>query len=85
LILNRTFQNHIPEHVQDIQFSFVEATNYMYFFITFISGMTRDDLFNTNASIVRDLTSAIADACPKAMICIITNPVSTLLVQRHID
>jgi len=40
------------------------------------SGMTRDDLFNTNASIVRDLVSAIADACPQAMIGIITNPVS---------
>ncbi|CAC5371860.1 MDH2 [Mytilus coruscus] len=37
-------------------------------------GMTRDDLFNTNAGIVRDLVSAIGDFCPKAMICIITNP-----------
>ena len=42
----------------------------------FIAGMTRDDLFNTNASIVRDLTMAIAEHCPKAMICVITNPVS---------
>jgi len=40
-------------------------------------GMTRDDLFNTNASIVRDLTEAIATVCPKAMICIITNPVNS--------
>ena len=40
------------------------------------AGMTRDDLFNTNAGIVRDLTDAIASTCPKAMICIITNPVS---------
>lgn len=40
-------------------------------------GMTRDDLFNTNASIVRDLVAAIADVCPKAMICIITNPVNS--------
>lgn len=40
-------------------------------------GMTRDDLFNTNAGIVRDLTDAIADVCPKAMICIITNPVNS--------
>ena len=38
--------------------------------------MTRDDLFNTNASIVRDLVTACADHCPEAMICIITNPVS---------
>lgn len=40
-------------------------------------GMTRDDLFNTNASIVRDLTDAIAEVCPQAMICIITNPVNS--------
>jgi malate dehydrogenase len=31
-------------------------------------GMTRDDLFNTNASIVRDLAQAIAEACPKALV-----------------
>lgn len=41
-------------------------------------GMTRDDLFNTNASIVRDLAEACAINCPKAMICIIANPVNTL-------
>ncbi|WAR01149.1 MDHM-like protein, partial [Mya arenaria] len=40
-------------------------------------GMTRDDLFNTNASIVRDIVNAIADVCPKAMIAIITNPVNS--------
>lgn len=38
-------------------------------------GMTRDDLFHTNASIVRDLVDACAKNCPKAMICIIANPV----------
>ena len=42
--------------------------------------MTRDDLFNTNASIVRDLVTACADYCPEAMICIITNPVSKLQI-----
>lgn len=31
-------------------------------------GMTRDDLFNTNASIVRDIAQAIAEACPKALV-----------------
>lgn len=41
-----------------------------------VSGMTRDDLFNTNASIVASLTSACAKNCPEAMICIISNPVS---------
>ena len=42
-------------------------------------GMTRDDLFNTNASIVRDLCKAAAEVCPKAFVAIISNPVS---VQR---
>lgn len=40
-------------------------------------GMTRDDLFNTNASIVRDLADACAQYCPKAIICIISNPVNS--------
>lgn len=40
-------------------------------------GMTRDDLFNTNASIVRDLVDACAKFCPKSMICIISNPVNS--------
>lgn len=40
-------------------------------------GMTRDDLFNTNASIVRDLAEGCAKYCPKAMICIIANPVNS--------
>jgi len=40
-------------------------------------GMTRDDLFNTNASIVRDLVTGVAAACPKACIAIISNPVNS--------
>ncbi|WVW86896.1 malate dehydrogenase, NAD-dependent [Kwoniella bestiolae CBS 10118] len=40
-------------------------------------GMTRDDLFNTNASIVRDLAEACAEYCPKAFIGIIANPVNS--------
>lgn len=40
-------------------------------------GMSRDDLFNTNASIVRDLVDAAAQNCPKAMIAIISNPVNS--------
>lgn len=39
--------------------------------------MTRDDLFNTNAGIVRDLAAVIAKASPKALIAIITNPVNS--------
>ncbi|KAI9739175.1 MAG: Malate dehydrogenase, cytoplasmic [Cirrosporium novae-zelandiae] len=40
-------------------------------------GMTRDDLFNTNASIVRDLAKAVADAAPDANLLIISNPVNS--------
>jgi len=40
-------------------------------------GMTRDDLFNTNASIVRDLAKAVAKHSPKAKVCIIANPVNS--------
>lgn len=40
-------------------------------------GMTRDDLFNTNAGVVRDLAVAISKACPKALVGIITNPVNS--------
>ncbi|GFS19532.1 malate dehydrogenase [Elysia marginata] len=40
-------------------------------------GMTRDDLFNTNAGIVANLVDACAKNCPKAMLGIITNPVNS--------
>ncbi|EAU82346.1 malate dehydrogenase [Coprinopsis cinerea okayama7 len=40
-------------------------------------GMTRDDLFNTNASIVRDLAAAIGRVSPEAHILIISNPVNS--------
>ncbi|KAI7869979.1 malate dehydrogenase, NAD-dependent [Spinellus fusiger] len=40
-------------------------------------GMTRDDLFNTNASIVRDLATAAAKHCPNAHFLIISNPVNS--------
>ncbi|KYO31988.1 malate dehydrogenase, mitochondrial [Alligator mississippiensis] len=42
-------------------------------------GMTRDDLFNTNASIVANLTAACAKHCPEAIICIISNPVNSTI------
>lgn len=42
-------------------------------------GMTRDDMFSTNASIVRDLADCCAKVAPKAMLCIITNPVNSTL------
>merc|ERR1712014_538750 len=40
-------------------------------------GMTRDDLFNTDASIVRDLAKAAAESCPDANMLIISNPVNS--------
>ncbi|XP_030373898.1 malate dehydrogenase, mitochondrial [Scaptodrosophila lebanonensis] len=40
-------------------------------------GMTRDDLFNVNAGIIRDISNSIAKNCPKALVAIITNPVNT--------
>lgn len=39
-------------------------------------GMTRADLFNINASIIRDLVANIAKTCPQASILIISNPVN---------
>jgi malate dehydrogenase len=40
-------------------------------------GMTRDDLFNTNASIVKGIAEACATSCPDAMFLIISNPVNS--------
>ena len=40
-------------------------------------GMTRADLFNINASIIRDLVANIAKSCPDASILIISNPVNS--------
>jgi len=41
------------------------------------AGMTRDDLFVTNASIVATLAAAAAKVCPTAMMAVITNPVNS--------
>lgn len=40
-------------------------------------GMTRDDLFNINASIVQGLSEAIAKYCPGALVAMISNPVNS--------
>ncbi|CAH1446242.1 unnamed protein product [Lactuca virosa] len=40
-------------------------------------GMTRDDLFNINAGIVKTLIESVADNCPDAFIHIISNPVNS--------
>jgi malate dehydrogenase len=47
--------------------------------------MTRDDLFNTNASIVRDLAKAAAESAPNANILVIANPInSTVPIVREV-
>ena len=40
-------------------------------------GMTRDDLFNTNANIVKTLVEHCALYCPNAILAIISNPVNS--------
>jgi len=40
-------------------------------------GMTRDDLFNVNAGIVKKLVGAGTKACPNACYAIVTNPVNS--------
>ncbi|KAK4285891.1 hypothetical protein QN277_002522 [Acacia crassicarpa] len=40
-------------------------------------GMTRDDLFNINAGIVKTLCTAIAKYCPNALVNMISNPVNS--------
>ncbi|XP_068614851.1 malate dehydrogenase, mitochondrial [Brachionichthys hirsutus] len=42
-------------------------------------GMTRDDLFNTNATIVATLADGCARHCPGATICVIANPVNSTI------
>jgi malate dehydrogenase len=39
----------------------------------------RTELFDTNASVIQNLTSAIAEFCPKAYVLVITNPVNSTL------
>lgn len=41
------------------------------------SGVRRDDLFNTNASIVKGIAEQCAKSCPKACFLIISNPVNS--------
>merc|ERR1711972_998089 len=48
-------------------------------------GMTRDDLFNINAGIVKTLITGCAEACPDAKILVISNPVnSTVPIAREV-
>lgn len=40
-------------------------------------GMTRDDLFNINAGIIKSLATGIAKTAPKAFVLVISNPVNS--------
>merc|ERR1719160_2321148 len=42
-------------------------------------GMTRDDLFKTNADIAKGLVEACAKYCPNAIIALIVNPVNSIV------
>merc|ERR1712050_554730 len=42
-------------------------------------GMTRDDLFKTNADIAKGLVEACAKFCPQAMLALIVNPVNSIV------
>lgn len=42
--------------------------------------MTRDDLFNTNISIVCDIIKVIGQVSPQALVGIISNPVSIIIL-----
>ena len=47
-------------------------------------GMTRDDLFKTNATIVLNIADACAQVCPQACLLIITNPVREFTLHEAI-
>jgi NAD-dependent malate dehydrogenase len=48
-------------------------------------GMTRDDLFNTNATIVANTIKGVAEHCPNAAVLIISNPVnSTVPIAKEV-
>jgi malate dehydrogenase len=40
-------------------------------------GMTRQDLFEVNASLVKGFADAVSETCPNAMVAIISNPVNS--------
>merc|ERR1719478_1240544 len=42
-------------------------------------GMTRDDLFATNAGIAKGIVDACAKHCPNAMLALIVNPVNSIV------
>ncbi len=48
-------------------------------------GMTRDDLIQTNAGIVKEVTEQIVHYSPDAVIVIVSNPLDVMTYQAHIS
>jgi len=61
----------LPECLQDAKIVMIPAG------VPRKPGMTRDDLFNINAGIVKKLTTACARYCPDAHLLIISNPINS--------
>ena len=47
-------------------------------------GMSRDDLINTNAGIVKSVTENIVKHSPRAIIIVVSNPLDVMTYQAHI-
>ncbi|AHM63326.1 malate dehydrogenase (NAD) [Flammeovirgaceae bacterium 311] len=47
-------------------------------------GMTRDDLIETNAGIVRSVTENVVQHSPEAIIIVVSNPLDVMTYQAHI-
>lgn len=45
----------------------------------FLVDMTRDDLFETNANVVKEMAQAMSKSAPKALLAIVTNPVNAMI------
>jgi len=47
-------------------------------------GMTRDDLIETNAGIVKSVTESVVKHSPNAIIIVVSNPLDVMTYQAHI-
>ncbi|KAI3766842.1 hypothetical protein L2E82_16917 [Cichorium intybus] len=70
-VLHFTGNDELPNCLKDIDVVVIPAG------VPRKPGMTRDDLFNINANIVKTLVEAVADYSPNAFIHIISNPVNS--------
>jgi len=46
-------------------------------------GMSRDDLLNTNAGIIRTVAENVARYCPNAFVVVVTNPLDAMVYVMH--